>query len=227
VRKQKLEPYAEEKFTVSAIQGHQVTLTRVDGTTRVANVQDHEVFSERPPVITDVYEWVQELARQKLREKPRGLFDDSFGSEEESDAENDTDSQEANVESVEERQDQGRPNTKGVPDRVIDYYKNAEGQQHVQLGYAGRPTNYKAKSWIEIPSPEASALPHLQKWLKEYKSAKVYGPYTQDLVDAKSVTAKEKKRRDQRSRAKRDERDEAKQKKMLQKLRADTVVRRR
>jgi hypothetical protein len=67
----------------------------------------------------------------------------------------------------------------------------------------------------------------LQDWLKEYKSKKVYGPYTQELVEAKSVTAKEKRRRDQRSKAKRDERDEARQKQVLQKLRADTIRRRR
>ena len=79
LRKQKLEPYAEEKFTVSEIHGNQATLKRLDGSTRVANVQDLEVFSERKPQIIDVYEWVQDLARQRLREQPGSLFDESFG----------------------------------------------------------------------------------------------------------------------------------------------------
>jgi hypothetical protein len=249
LRKQKLEPYAEEKYTVTEIQGNQVTMMRVDGTKRLANVQDLEVFAEREPHIVDVYQWVQELARQKLREK-KGLFEDS-DSDDESEMESPSKGEESPEKGKEEESPEkgkGSPakgsaeasdsQPKRVPDRVIDFYRNAEGRQWVQLGYAGRPTNYTAYTWFEIPSPPASAIPNLMDWLKEYKKRKVYGPYTMDLVRAKeSVTATEtekekeqkrkKKLRKENAQAKRDERDEATLRRNMEKLRADAIRRRR
>jgi hypothetical protein len=229
LRKQKLEPFAKEKFTVSAIQGNQVTLTRLDGSTRVANVQDLEVFAERQPQIVDVYEWVQQLARQKLLDKPSSVFSDSMFDESYEDAEPDEpDHATQNGGEMQEVSVENSPRVgQRVADRVIDYYRNHKGQEWVQIGYAGRPTQYSAHSWMEIPSPEAAALPNLMDWLKEYRRKKVYGPYTQDLIDEKSVTAKEKKQRRDDTRAKRDEKEEARVQKSLQRLRADSIRRRR